>query len=89
MASRTDTVMNKKREIPWYVYFVGGVIYTVLAVRLFRESTLPVLAWTCVISAPLGGIFPGQLGNKRSETEVTSTHPLKQDGQLVGCSDRT
>jgi L-asparagine transporter-like permease len=54
MTSRTDMAVNKTRKIPWYVYFVGGVIYTVLAVMLFGESTLPVLAWICVISAPLG-----------------------------------
>jgi L-asparagine transporter-like permease len=54
MTSRTDTVVNRKGKIPWYVYLVGGVIYTVLAVMLFEESTLPVLAWICTISAPLG-----------------------------------
>lgn len=54
MTLRTDILPNKKGRIPWYVYFVGGVIYTVLAIMLFRESTLPVLAWICVISAPLG-----------------------------------
>ena len=54
MTSRTDTAVNRMGKIPWYVYFVGGVIYTVLAVMLFTESTLPVLAWICVISAPLG-----------------------------------
>jgi len=54
MTSHTDIVANKKGKIPWYVYFVGGVIYTVLAVMLFEESTLPVLAWICAISAPLG-----------------------------------
>jgi len=54
MTSRTDIAVNRKGKIPWYVYFVGGVIYTVLAVMLFAESTLPVLAWICAISAPLG-----------------------------------
>ena len=54
MTSRTDTTVNRKGEIPWYVYFVGGVIYTVLAVMLFAESTWAVLAWVCTISAPLG-----------------------------------
>jgi len=54
MTSRTDKVVNRKGKIPWYVYLVGGVIYTVLAALLFAESTLPVLAWICVISAPLG-----------------------------------
>ena len=54
MTSQTDKALNKKGKIPWYVYFVGGVIYTVLAGMLFPESTLPVLAWICSISAPLG-----------------------------------
>ncbi|TLY22528.1 MAG: hypothetical protein E6K66_07900 [Nitrospirae bacterium] len=54
MTSRTGTAVNRKSKIPWYVYFVGGVLYTVLAVMLFAESTLPVLAWMCTISAPLG-----------------------------------
>ena len=54
MTSQTDTAVNRTSKIPWYVYFVGGVIYTVLAVMLFVESTLPVLAWICAISAPLG-----------------------------------
>ena len=54
MSSQTDKALNKKGKIPWYVYFVGGVIYTVLAGMLFAESTLPVLAWICSISAPLG-----------------------------------
>ena len=54
MTSRTGTDVNRKGKIPWYVYLVGGVIYTVLAALLFAESTLPVLAWICTISAPLG-----------------------------------
>ncbi|MEO5632145.1 MAG: hypothetical protein ABIQ24_10605 [Nitrospiraceae bacterium] len=54
MTSQTDIALNEKGKIPWYVYFVGGVIYTVLAGMLFAESTLPVLAWICSISAPLG-----------------------------------
>mgnify|MGYP001164579069 CR=1 FL=1 len=54
MTSRTDTAVNRMGKIPWYVYFVGGVIYTVLAVMLFGESTLLILAWICAISAPLG-----------------------------------
>jgi hypothetical protein len=54
MTSRTDKAVNRKSKIPWYVYCVGGVIYAVLAVMLFAESALPVLAWICAISAPLG-----------------------------------
>ncbi len=54
MTSRTDTPLHRKGRIPWYGYFVGGVIYTVLAVVLFADSAWPVLAWICAISAPLG-----------------------------------
>ena len=38
MTSQTDIALNKKGKIPWYVYFVGGVIYTVLAGMLFAED---------------------------------------------------
>ena len=54
MTTQTDTALNRKSKIPWYVYFIGAAIYTVLAIMLFEESTFPVLAWICVISAPLG-----------------------------------
>ncbi|HEV8326273.1 MAG TPA: hypothetical protein VGQ08_02220 [Nitrospiraceae bacterium] len=54
MTSQTETAVKRKGKIPWYVYFVGGILYTVLAVMLFTEVTLPVLAWICAISAPLG-----------------------------------
>ncbi len=55
ITSRADSILNRTGKIPWYVYFIGGgVIYTVLAGVTFAESTWPVLAWICVISAPLG-----------------------------------
>ena len=54
MTSRTDTAVNGKGWMPWYGYFAGGVLYTVLAVVLFADSTWPVLAWICTISAPVG-----------------------------------
>ena len=58
MTSPTDTPLNKKSKIPWYiVYFVGGVLYTVFAIVLFVDSTWPVLAWICAISAPLGFFY--------------------------------
>jgi len=55
MTSRTDIGLNRKGKIPWYVYFVGGVIYTVLAGWLFAESSP--LAWVCLISAPVGFFY--------------------------------
>ena len=64
MTSRTDTAVNRKSKIPWYVYFVGGVIYTVLAVMLFAESALPSgmdLRHQCTVRLLLcqGGLEPG------------------------------
>jgi hypothetical protein len=55
MASQTDPPVKKKRGIPWYVYFVGSAIYTVLGGWLFAESSL--LALICIISAPVGFFF--------------------------------
>jgi hypothetical protein len=55
MTSPTDTPLNKKSKIPWYVYFVGAVIYTGLAGWLFEESSP--LAWVCIISAPMGFFY--------------------------------
>jgi hypothetical protein len=52
LTSRTDTAVNRKDKIPWYVYFIGAAIYTALAGWLFAESSP--LAWICAISAPLG-----------------------------------
>jgi hypothetical protein len=54
MTSRTDKAVKKKSGIPWYGFFAGGIIYTILAVVLFAESTSSVLAWICAISAPVG-----------------------------------
>ena len=55
MTSQSDTPLKKKGKIPWYVYFVGAVIYTALAGWLFAESSP--LAWVCLISAPVGFYF--------------------------------
>ena len=55
MSSQTDTPLKKKRGVPWYVYFVGAVIYTALAGWLFAESSP--LAWVCILSAPVGFFF--------------------------------
>ena len=55
MTSQTDRPLKKKGKIPWYVYFIGAAIYTVLAGWLFAESSL--LAWICLISAPVGFFY--------------------------------
>ena len=57
MTSPTDTPSKQKGKIPWYVYFVGGVVYTVLAGWLFAESDSPTLAWLCLLSSPVGFFY--------------------------------
>jgi threonine/homoserine/homoserine lactone efflux protein len=57
MTSPTDIPLKKKGGIPWYAFFAGGVIYTILAVALFTESTSSILAWISAISAPGGFYF--------------------------------
>lgn len=53
--SQIDTASQKKRGIPWYVYFLGAALYTALAGWLFVESSP--LSWVCLISAPVGFFF--------------------------------
>ena len=55
MTSHSDRALNKTGTIPWYVYFVGGVLYTVLAGWLLTESSP--LAWICLLSAPVGYFY--------------------------------
>ena len=40
MTSHTDRPLNKKRRIPWYIYFLGSSIYTALGGWLVAESSL-------------------------------------------------
>ena len=55
MTSQSGTPLKKKGKIPWYVYFLGAMIYTSLAGWLLTESSP--LAWICLISAPVGYFF--------------------------------
>ena len=55
MTSHSDIAINNKGKIPWYLYFVGGMIYTALAGWLFAESSP--LAWVCLLSAPVGFFY--------------------------------
>jgi hypothetical protein len=57
MASQTNSPLKQSGKIPWYVYFVGAIIYSVLAVWLFRESESSLLAWLCIISSPVGFFY--------------------------------
>ncbi len=55
MSSQTDPSTEKKRGIPWYVYFVGSSIYTALGGWLAADSSP--LAIVCILSAPVGFFF--------------------------------
>ena len=55
MTSHSDMALNNKWKIPWYLYFVGGMIYTTLAGWLFAESSP--LAWICMLSASVGFFY--------------------------------
>ncbi len=55
MSSQSDPPSKKKFKAPWYLYFVGAVIYTALAGWLYAESSP--LAWVCLISAPVGFFY--------------------------------
>ena len=57
MTSQANTPLKPAGKIPWYVYFVGAIIYTILASLLFKESDSPVLAWLCLISSPVGFFY--------------------------------
>ena len=55
MTSHSDIAINNKGKIPWYLYFVGGMVYTALGGWLFAESAP--LAWICLLSAPVGFFY--------------------------------
>ena len=55
MTSRSDRALNKTGTIPWFAYFVGAVLYIVLAGWLLTESSP--LAWICLLSAPVGYFY--------------------------------
>jgi hypothetical protein len=55
MSSHTGTPDKKKGGMPWYVYFVGSVLYTALGGWLASEGSL--LALICIISAPIGFFY--------------------------------
>jgi hypothetical protein len=55
MTSHSDMELNSKGMIPWYLYFVGGMVYTALASWLFAESSP--LAWICLLGAPMGFFY--------------------------------
>ena len=55
MTSHNHMTINNKGKIPWYFYFVGGMVYTALAGWLFAEASP--LAWICLLSAPVGFFY--------------------------------
>ncbi len=62
MTSHTDRPSKKTRKIPWYLYFLGSSIYTVLGGWLAAESSL--LAIICIISAPIGFFYAWEAWKK-------------------------
>ncbi len=55
MTSHSNMALNNKGKIPWYLYFVGSMVYTALGGWLFAESSQ--LAWICLLSAPVGFFY--------------------------------
>ena len=70
MTSRTDTTVNRKGKIPWYVYFVGGHLYRSCRYAVLRNR--PCLFWHGFAPSVRRWAFtmPGGLGNKINETEL-------------------
>lgn len=62
MTSHADRPSKKTRKIPWYLYFLGSSIYTVLGGWLAAESSL--LAIICIISAPIGFFYAWEAWKK-------------------------
>ena len=78
MASQTNTPLKQNGKIPWYVYFFGGLVYTVLAGWLFAESDSSVLAWLCIISSPVWGFYAWRAWKLEKQKETMSSHALQQ-----------
>ena len=78
MASQTNTPLKQNGKIPWYVYFFGGLVYTVLAGWLFAESDSSVLAWLCIISSPVGVFYAWRAWKLEKQKETMSSHALQQ-----------
>jgi len=57
MTWQPNTPLEQKGKVPWYVYFVGAIIYTILAGWLFTESDSSVLAWLCLLGTPVGFFY--------------------------------
>ncbi len=57
MTSQSNTPLNQKSKIPWYVFFVGAILYVIFASWLFTEDDASGLAWLCIISSPVGFFF--------------------------------
>jgi len=55
MTSHSNPGFNNKGQIPWYLYFVGGMVYTALGGWLSGDSSA--LAWICIFSAAVGFFY--------------------------------
>ena len=68
MTSQPDTPVKKKRGTPWYVYFGGSTVYTVLGGWLAAESSL--LSVICIISAPVGFFYAWRAWRREKQDRV-------------------
>src|SRR5947208_8620469 len=80
MTSRTDTTVNRKGKIPWYVYFVGGGS-SIPFLPLCCSRNRPCLFWHGFAPSVRRWAFtmPGGLGNKRNKTELMLDHALQSE----------
>ena len=64
MTSHSNMALNNKGKIPWYLYFVGGVVYTAVGCLQNRRRS-----HGCVSSVRRWGFsMPGKCGNKIDNT---------------------
>jgi hypothetical protein len=57
MTPRPNAPVKSGGKIPWYVFFVGAILYVIFASWLFTEDDSSGLAWLCIISSPVGFFF--------------------------------
>lgn len=70
MTSQTDKPSKKKRGTPWYVYFGGSTVYTLLGGWMAAESSL--LSVICLISAPVGFFYTWRAWRREKQDRVNT-----------------
>lgn len=91
MTSHNHMTINNKGKIPWYFYFVGGMVYTAVAVGCSQKRR----RWHGSVTSAGRWDFsmPGEDGNKRHNTEVSPdggpcTRPLHRHWPYRGPGTR-